>query len=152
MSEFMTVPPDRLELILDFLCDFISLLRDEKLLAVQTSLRQLSQVLSALLLEKSDVESIAAVVRIAAYIEEERVSYILSALKERFEQANLATRRCISRGISEALPTSIGCYHAQSVRVLHEWGTDLQESQSSTSLLLGQIIVTLSLAVLEERY
>jgi hypothetical protein len=31
MSEFMTVPSDRLELILDFLCDFISLLRDEKL-------------------------------------------------------------------------------------------------------------------------
>lgn len=31
MSEFMTVPPDRLELILDFLCDFISLLRNEKL-------------------------------------------------------------------------------------------------------------------------
>jgi hypothetical protein len=151
MSEFMIVPLDRLDLILDFLCDFASLLGDEELSAVQTPLRRLSQVLPDLLLEKGNVESIAAVVRIAAHIEEEGVSYILSALKERFEQASLATRRCISQGIREALPTSIGCYHTQSVRVLHKWGTDLQESQSSTSDLLGQTLVTLSLTILEGR-
>jgi hypothetical protein len=98
-----------------------------------------------------NVASIAAVVRIATHIEEEGINHSLSALKARFEQASLATKRCISEGIRKALPTNIGCYHMQSVRVLHEWGRDLKESQSSTSFFLGQILVTLPLAILEGR-